>query len=270
MKHKDQILSFFKDFVEGKIPVHQYCNWLEEQRENILSLFNKETLRDITINKVFFEERENEFHYRMCQVLSDIGKILLEENINFSNKELDFHREESIKIHKEEEPIRNFRSKMDNFLLKSPLRCEIGGLELGPFTKRIYKKYCEDGSPRKINDWMTANLLPEFICLHSTLPKWHAKNQIISWPVYGDMPAIFLKQFDVFDESNQKILEEKFVHGITVYVFGYQVQTEDGFEIKYTVFDHVTNDTSQSIEEHYKEEEKRMKKEEKQRKAKEK
>ena len=84
------------------------------------------------------------------------------------------------------------------------------------------------------------------------------------------MPTIFLKQFDVFDESNQKILEEKFVHGITVYVFGYQVQTEDGFEIKYTVFDHVTNDTSQSIEEHYKEEEKRMKKEEKQRKAKEK
>jgi hypothetical protein len=268
MEKDNPIIGVFKDFIEGKITPRQYHEWFLEKKQELFVIFNEYTVRSLEIGDFYFtEDGESDLCHRSYQVLTDIGKILSKYNVLFSDKIIQFYWNEAQRIREEERPLAHFAFKIDTQLRKT-YQCEFDAHSwTGTFTKRMFKKYKDAGSPRSVLKWIEENVIPEFICL-TTKPIWHSKFGAIIWPMKNGNPAVFLGQFDV---PEQEVYENRFISGITVYVFGVKIPEEYGaFHVEFITFDHVTNDTSQSIEEHYKEEEKRMKKEKRQRKKEEK
>jgi hypothetical protein len=264
MEKDDPIIGVFSDFIEGKITPLQYHEWFQENQKELIVTFGEYIVRNnLEIGGFYFTENgESYLCHRIFQILTHIGEILCKYNISFSDAMIQFYHNEAEKISKLMRPLVHFVSKIDT-QLKKTYQCEFDAHSWrGAFVKRMFKKYQDAGSPRSVLKWIEENVIPEFICL-TTKPTWHDKSGAIIWPMKNGNPAVFLGQFDVHE---QEVYENRFISGITVYVFGVKVPEEYGFHVEFITFDHVTNDTSQSIEEHYKEEEKRMKKEEKQRK----
>ena len=158
---------------------------------------------------------------------------------------------ESQRIDKIESPIVAFGFKI-NDALKKVYRCELGCLPVGLFVKKMYKKYIDAGSPRSINKWILNNVIQEFVCL-TNKPVWHDNQGVIYWPIKNGNPTVFLGQFDV---AEQKVYEERFIGGITVYIFGCKNPREYDI-LDFVTFYHIANDESQTVEEHYRDEERR-------------
>jgi hypothetical protein len=269
MEKDNPIIGVFKDFIEGKITPRQYHEWFLEKKQELITIFGEYVVRSsLEIKDSHFTENDGLYLYhRVFQILTYIGEILCKYDISFSDAMIQFYYKEAQRILEEERPLAHFAAKIDTQLRKT-YQCEFDAHSwAGVFAKRMFKKYQDAGSPRSVLKWIEENVMPEFVCL-TAKPVWHCKFGANYWPMGGDNPAVFLGQFDV---PEQNVYENHFISGITVYVFGFKIPEEHGtFRVEYITFDHVTNDASQSIEEHYREEEKRMKKEEKQRKKEEK
>lgn len=262
MTTKQQMTEAFKKFIEGQISPVEYCTWMKNAEDDLSKLLDKDLINKITIDQCFFEERSNELHYRLNQVMFHIGIILKGEGIAFSDTTREFHQKEANRILEEEKPLSEFLSKLESAVENSVLKCAISCRVTSPFIQRLYKRYMEDGTPpkgKKFNDWFTNAVLPEFISLDGKYPRWYSKFGITKWPIYGDSPEVFLKQFII---PEQDVKNGRFIGGLSVYVFGHKVPVPEaeGFKIEYTVFDHTIDEQGQSIEEHYTDEDKRSRK----------
>lgn len=198
----------------------------------------------------------------LLQCLKAMAIVLEVHHIEFDktwlNEFLTKEKEEKERQHAldpDKEKRTHFYFKIED-ALKKLYKCEPKTNSEGLFIKTQWEKYKEAGFPRSVIKWVEENVMPLFICM-TDKPKWTEKGFTIHWPFHNDEPMVFYGQFDSkIIANNGKLVPRR------IFVFGYRemIPEYNGFTQHYYTFDQSINDGNESIESHYRKEERRMKK----------
>lgn len=147
----------------------------------------------------------------------------------------------------------HFYFKLED-LVKKKFKCEFGGGMESAFVKHVVSKYLEAGSPRAVNKWLASqDFLSHFVYMKEP-PVWYEHFGVNYWPFHDGWPMIFFGQLDTQIEGMTPGQYAPY----SLLTFGYKEYEDIGFNLHFTTILQNMDDGCESIEEHYRKENRRL------------